>query len=391
MQESDRKLISVLVLSAAAIAVALYALQNAARIVFAPTRSSVETGIVAANVPAQGAEGATKGPVTVADHLRIPWAVLDAGDGALLVTERPGTLRKIASDGSSTAYAIEGVQAVGEGGLLGAAWGPPDVESKFLYLYMTVRKGPKLVDRVVRYRWTDAGPVFDRIILDDIPAYQYHDGGTVAFGPDAMLYVTTGDAGDDANAQDRNSLAGKILRLTPDGGIPADNPFGNATWSYGHRNPQGIAWDDRGRLWATEHGRSGASTGYDELNLIVKGGNYGWPVIQGDQTKEGMIAPVANSGPTETWAPSGLAWYRGKLFFAGLRGESLYEAAPTEDGKVAGLRADFRGEFGRLRAVAVIGGRMYLTTSNTDGRGKSKDGDDRIIGVDPALFFAGGR
>lgn len=391
MRDSDRNLLRVLVLSAAAIAVAFYAAKNAARVVFAPTPSSVESGITAANVPAlaSGTNETPKGPVTVADRLRIPWAVIDAGGGALLVTERPGTLRRIAADGSSAAYPIADVEAVGEGGLLGMTEGPPGGGKKWLYLYMTAQKGKKLVDRVVRYSWTDAGPVLDRIILDDIPAYQYHDGGTVAFGPDGMLYVTTGDAGDTANAQDRNALAGKILRLTPEGGIPADNPFGNATWSYGHRNPQGLAWDDEGRLWATEHGRSGVTTGYDELNLIVKGGNYGWPVIQGDQMKEGMIAPVVNSGPTETWAPSGLAWYRGKLFFAGLRGESLYEATPTADGKVTGLRADFRGEFGRLRAVTIIGGRMYLTTSNTDGRGTPREGDDRIIAVDPGIFFPG--
>lgn len=391
MRESDRKLLSMLVLSAAAIAVAFYAAKNAARVVFAPTASTVERGLASSDLPAPaGAKETPKGPVTVAGDLRVPWAVVDAGGGALLVTERPGTLRKIMPDGSSVSYAVEGVAAVGEGGLLGAAWGPPGAAKPFLYLYMTARKGGAAVDRVVRYAWTDAGPVEDKVIIDGIPAYQYHDGGTVAFGPDGMLYVTTGDAGASANAQDRNSLAGKILRLTPDGGIPADNPFGNATWSYGHRNPQGIAWDDKGRLWATEHGRSGATTGYDELNLIVKGGNYGWPTIQGDQTKDGMIAPVVNSGPTETWAPSGLAWYRGKLFFAGLRGESLYEAAPTGDGKVTGLRADFRGEFGRLRAVTVIGGRMYLTTSNTDGRGTAREGDDRIIAVDPGIFFAGG-
>jgi len=182
-------------------------------------------------------------------------------------------------------------------------------------------------------------------------------------------------------AQDINSLAGKILRLRDDGTYPEDNPFRNAVYSYGHRNPQGLAWDSDGNLWSTEHGRSGKLSGMDELNLIEKGKNYGWPIIQGDESRDEMITPKVNSGPDETWAPAGMAFYDNSLFFSGLRGETLYEAK-IENGNVVELKAHFRKEFGRLRAV-VIGpnDNLYISTSNTDGRGKERSGDDKIIKI----------
>ncbi|HWQ99627.1 MAG TPA: PQQ-dependent sugar dehydrogenase, partial [Candidatus Methylomirabilis sp.] len=206
-----------------------------------------------------------------------------------------------------------------------------------------------------------------------------------AFGPDGKLYVTTGDAGRDRNAQDKTSLAGKILRLNDDGTVPDDNPFGTAVWSYGHRNPQGLVWDDQGRLWATEHGRSGILSGFDELNLIEKGKNYGWPAIQGDDKKEGLVTPVINSGANETWAPSGAVYVDGSVFFAGLRGETLYEAR-VNDTPVT-LKKHLVGQYGRLRAV-VLGpdGDLYLTTSNLDGRGTPVTDDDRIVRINPRLF-----
>jgi glucose/arabinose dehydrogenase len=220
------------------------------------------------------------------------------------------------------------------------------------------------------------------VILADIPGAQFHDGGRMAFGPDGLLYITTGDAGNGANAQDRNSLAGKILRLKDDGSIPSDNPFG----TLGHRNPQGLAWDDAGRLWATEHGRSGARSGFDEINLIEAGKNYGWPDSEGDETADGVIAPVRHSGASATWAPAGAAFFDGSIFFTGLRGEALYEARLHER-EIESFTAHFAGEFGRLRA-AVLGpdGFLYITTSNTDGRGRPRSDDDKIIKVDPAIF-----
>jgi glucose/arabinose dehydrogenase len=200
-----------------------------------------------------------------------------------------------------------------------------------------------------------------------------------------MMYLTTGDANNTATAQDTNSLAGKTLRFTPDGGIPQDNPIpGSPVWSYGHRNAQGIAWDSQGRMWQTEHGRSGATSGMDEVNLIEKGKNYGWPTIQGSQTQAGMVTPAANSGATVTWAPSGMAFANGRLYFAGLKGEALYSAEVKADGTLGTLTAHLKGTYGRLRAVTLgPDGFLYVTTSNKDGRGTAKAGDDKILKIHP--------
>jgi len=198
------------------------------------------------------------------------------------------------------------------------------------------------------------------IIVGNIPGARYHDGGRLAFGPDGMLYITTGDATDSNLAQDTESLAGKILRVYDDGSVPEDNPFGNEMYSYGHRNPQGIVWDELGQLWATEHGRSGVRSGLDELNLIKAGQNYGWPDIEGDATADGKITPVLHSGANATWAPAGIVYWDASLFFAGLRGEALYEYnLVTKEFKL-----HFREEFGRIRAV-VMGpdDRIYWTLS----------------------------
>jgi glucose/arabinose dehydrogenase len=303
--------------------------------------------------------------------------------GDLLVTERPGTLRRVEN---GQVHKIEGVRHAGEGGLLGLALHPKFEQNRWLYLYLTTDSGDGLTNRVEKYTYQDDRLSTRKIILGGIPGAQYHDGGRIAFGPDGHLYITTGDAGEDNAAQDTNSLAGKTLRVTDDGKAPADNPFGNEVYSYGHRNPQGLAWDDDGRLWQTEHGRSGLQSGYDELNLIEKGGNYGWPIIEGDETRAGMRPPIAHSGADETWAPASLAYREGSLFFGGLRGESLYEAKLTGDNHVE-LKAHFRGDWGRLRTVAFgPDGQMYLTTSNTDGRGNEMTGDDKIIRIDPSIF-----
>jgi glucose/arabinose dehydrogenase len=295
------------------------------------------------------------------------------------VTERGGQLTKISSDGTKQSYVVSGTAEVGEGGLLGMALAPDFETSRFVYLYQTVRHpNGRVANRVVRAVF-QGGLGEPQVVIDEIPGAKYHDGGRIAFGPDGMLYITTGDASESSQAQDTASLAGKILRLNPDGSVPSDNPFGNAVWSYGHRNPQGLAWDDQGRLWATEHGRSGISTGYDELNLIVKGGNYGWPDLQGDAKREGMIPPVAHSGPKVTWAPAGIAFYDGALYFAGLRGAALYRAVPDESGKVDGVTPFLQKEYGRLRAVHTIGNYLYVTTSNRDGRGSARDWDDQLL------------
>lgn len=343
------------------------------------TETPLEQSVIQEEVKPQDIE-------IIAENLDIPWEIAFLPNGEILVTERPGTLRKIGLD--KKVITVEGVYHIGEGGLLGMALHSDFERTRWIYLYLTTRMAEGLVNRVERYRFNDDRLAERTVILDTIPGAAYHDGGRIAFGPDGYLYITTGDAGNEKLAQDINSLAGKILRIADDGTIPPDNPFGNAVYSYGHRNSQGLAWDEQGRLWATEHGRSGALSGLDELNLIEKGTNYGWPVIQGDEEMEGMRTPVMNSGPDETWAPAGAVYLDERIFFTGLRGESLYEAKISLEGTVEYIKAHFREIFGRLRALQKgPDGYFYLTTSNTDGRGNPRPGDDKLIRINPEIFF----
>lgn len=342
---------------------------------FYPTESNLPTGTT--EVDRQFTE-------TIATKLTVPWglAVLPTGD--ILVTERSGTLRRLGED--QQLHTIEGVAHVGEGGLLGIALHPQFEDNRYLYLYLTTQSGDGLVNRVERYKYQDNGLSDKKLILGAIPGAANHDGGRLAFGPDGYLYVTTGDAGQEEAAQDTDSLAGKILRITDEGQPAPDNPFGNAVYSYGHRNPQGIAWDKDGRLWSSEHGRSGLRSGFDEINLIESGVNYGWPVIQGDEKRDDMRAPVVHSGENETWAPASLAYVDGQLFFGGLRGESLYQATIRGD-TLTDLKVNFNGQFGRIREATLgTNNEIFITTSNTDGRGTPGSEDDRIIRLNKSIF-----
>lgn len=346
---------------------------------YTPTKTFLEKGVVQEEVKPSDIE-------IIAENLNIPWEVTFLPNGEILVTERPGTLRKIWPD--KKVITVEGVYHVGEGGLLGMALHPDFERTRWIYLYLTTKIPEGFANRVERYYFESDRLTERTVIIDSIPGAAYHDGGRIAFGPDGYLYITTGDAGNEDSAQDINSLAGKILRIRDDGTIPRDNPFGNAVYSYGHRNSQGLAWDEQNRLWATEHGRSGVFSGFDELNLIEKGVNYGWPVIQGDEKAEGMRTPMVNSGPDETWAPAGAVYLDNRIFFTGLRGESLYEAKISSDGTVEYIRAHWQGTFGRLRAIQKgPDGYFYLTTSNTDGRGNPRPGDDKLIRINPEIFF----
>lgn len=316
----------------------------------------------------------------IAQDLQIPWDLVFLPDGDILVSERPGNLVRL-SDGLK--IPVSGVRHQGEGGLLGLALHPDFNNNKFLYIYLTTATNGGLENRVERYIWEDGNLIFNKEIISGIPGASYHDGGQIEFGPDGLLYISTGDAGNSNDSQDRNSIAGNILRLTDEGSTPTNNPFGNATYSYGHRNVQGLAWDGQDQLWATEHGRSGVQSGLDELNLIKPGQNYGWPVIQGDQTRENMVTAVINSGPSVTWAPGGIAYLNGSLFWGGLRGNALYQFDISSEK----LTSHFYQEFGRIRAV-VLGpdGFLYITTSNRDGRGEVQEGDDKIIKINPKIF-----
>ncbi len=314
----------------------------------------------------------------VAKNLTVPWEVAFLPSGEMLVTQRTGELLKIGTDTKIVAE-IEGVTHVGEGGLLGLALHPAFKQNNYIYLYFTSTVNNKITNRVERYKLENDALAEKKVILQGINGAANHDGGRLAFGPDNLLYITTGDAQEEGSAQDKNSLSGKILRVTDEGRIPSSNPFGNAVYSLGHRNPQGLAWDKEGRLWSSEHGPSGLGSGFDEINLIEAGSNYGWPLVKGDEAKEGFILPTLHSGSRDTWAPSGLAYKDGSLFFAGLRGEALYQAKLLESGKLS-LSEHFKGQFGRIRAV-VVGpdGNLYFSTSNTDGRGNPSNDDDQIV------------
>ncbi len=345
---------------------------------YQPTETTLKLGTQIANVRG------SKAVKTVAAGLQIPWEIAILPNEDILVTERPGTLRRVTGDGAI--IKVDGVKHHGEGGLQGMTLHPNFAENQYIYLYMTTLRNDRLENRVVRYRYVDDELLEPTEVIAGIPGAKYHDGGRIEFGPDGKLYIATGDATSVGAAQDVNSLAGKILRIDDDGSIPEDNPFGNAVWSYGHRNPQGIAWDSEGRLWSTEHGRSVPKSGFDELNLIGRGLNYGWPDIQGDEERQNMLMPAVHSGPTETWAPAGMAYHNGSLFFAGLRGEALYEAE-LNGSEVVDMKVHYYQDFGRLRAVYLgPDNYLYLTTSNTDGRGEPRDGDDKILRVNPAAL-----
>lgn len=319
-------------------------------------------------------------------NLEVPWALAFLPNGDLLVTERIGRLKLLPKSNFANPIdlgSIEGVVQQGEGGLHGITVHPEFEKNNFIYLYFTyLANGNDTFNRVVRYKLIDNKLEGQEIIVDKIPGALFHDGGRIKFGPDKYLYITTGDAQEPSLAQDKNSLAGKILRVADEGKAASGNPFNTLIYSYGHRNPQGIAWDSTGQLWETEHGQSAT----DEVNKIEYGKNYGWPVIRGDQAKEGMVTPLMHSGD-ETWAPSGAAFVKLSdgselLFFAGLRGKSLFELN-FKDGSTL-FRRHFKNQFGRIREV-ILGpdNLLYITTSNKDGRGNPSSDDDRIIRVNP--------
>ncbi|KKR39349.1 MAG: Quinoprotein glucose dehydrogenase [Candidatus Woesebacteria bacterium GW2011_GWB1_40_101] len=331
------------------------------------------------NVPSP--KDAKDAPATevIAQGLDTPWSIAFLPDGNMLVTERKGTVRL----NENPIATIKNSKEIGEGGLLGIALDPNFSANYYVYLYYTYSEsGGNTLNRVVRMKYKNNQLIDEKIIVEAIPGASNHNGGRVKFGPDGFLYITTGDAQNPSSAQDTNSLAGKILRVDENGNPAGGNPFGNRVYSFGHRNPQGITWDKNGALFETEHGPSGTETGNDEFNKIEIGKNYGWPDIRGKETKEGMVTPIAESGRTDTWAPAGLAYLNGKFYFTGLRGEALYEV--TLNGASANLKTHFKGEFGRLRDV-IVGpdGMLYLTTSNRDGRGVPKAGDDKIIRINP--------
>lgn len=308
----------------------------------------------------------------IADGLNVPWSLAFLPNGDLLFTERPGRVRIIRAGQLQTepVATIPGVAAIGEGGLLGMALHPQFASNGYVYFYFTTSvTAGNTTNRIIRMTYSNQQLSGTTVILDNIAGANIHNGGRIKFGPDGYLYIGTGDAADPSKAQDKNSLAGKILRVTDTGEAAPGNPFNNRTYSYGHRNPQGLAWDASGQLWQSEHGPDGQ----DELNKITAGQNYGWPTIRGDQTASGMIGPVTHSG-ADTWAPSGMSIIGNQVYIASLRGTSITKL--TLPGGT-NLTQYFKDTYGRIRDV-VVGpdGMLYISTSNTS--------NDRIIRVNPA-------
>ncbi|MFC0447670.1 PQQ-dependent sugar dehydrogenase [Rhodococcus jostii] len=330
------------------------------------------------STPSTAAAPSAGEPTVVAADLEVPWGIAFLPDGTALIAERDsGAVRHLQAGGVTTVIGeVPGVAARGESGLLGLAVSPAYASDQTIYAYLTTDDD----NRVVALRFDGRGLGEPTPILTGIPAGSIHDGGRIAFGPDGKLYVATGEAGDRPRAQDPSSLGGKILRINPDGSIPADNPTpGSPVWSLGHRNVQGLAWDDAGRLWATEFG---ANT-WDEVNLIEPGANYGWPEVEGQAGEAGFVDPVIQWATGDA-SPSGLAFHDGSLWMAALRGERLWRIPVGGDGSLGEPQSLFEGEYGRLRTVvATPDGALWFSTSNRDGRGDPGDGDDRILMLRP--------
>lgn len=345
-----------------------------------PGTTSPPAGEESPDAPADAAP-VELGISVVAEGLVAPWDVAFAPDGTAYVSERDrGVISRIGPDGRREEVATVPVDPAGEGGLLGLAFGP----GARLYAYYTSATD----NRIVRFPPGLPPGSPPESVLTGIPKARIHDGGRIAFGPDGMLYAGTGDAAEPALAQEPGSLAGKVLRLTPDGEVPADNPIeGSLVYSLGHRNVQGLAWTADGTLYASELGPDAD----DEINRIVPGGNYGWPLVTGRAGREDLIDPVFVRQPPEaSW--SGLAALRdgaipqweGDLFAAGLRGNRLWRLVLGAGGEVVEHEELLVGEYGRLRAVRQApDGSLWVLTNNRDGRGNPGPSDDRILRLGP--------
>ncbi|MFK0231570.1 PQQ-dependent sugar dehydrogenase [Streptomyces vinaceus] len=335
------------------------------------------SGAAEAAPPAQGSVTVTG---EVAKDLESPWGVAPLPGGDLLVASRDkGTISRVAAaTGAVTQIGkVPGVAPGGEGGLLGLALSPSYASDRMVYAYFTTESD----NRIARMRYDEQRDPGQQLGAPDtvfrgIPKGMIHNGGRIAFGPDKMLYAGTGETGDIGLAQDRKSLGGKILRMTPDGQPVHGNPEADSVvYSYGHRNVQGLAWDKDKRLWAAEFGQNT----WDELNLIEPGANYGWPEAEGKAGKPGLRDPVA-VWKTDEASPSGIAWAQGSVWMAGLKGARLWRIPLAGARPVAEPEAFLTGKYGRLRTVIALGGdRLLLVTSETDGRGSPEAGDDRIL------------
>jgi glucose/arabinose dehydrogenase len=350
---------------------------------------------------ASTADGAVQFRVeTIAGSLQVPWSLSFAPDGRIIFTERPGRVRVIENGRLRTQplAVIGDVESRSESGLMGLTLHPQFASNRFLYLAYAYKADGGQRVRVVRFRETGDQLTDRKLIIEEIPAAQFHAGCRLRFGPDGKLYITTGDATEPNTAQRLDSLGGKILRLNDDGTIPQDNPFVGQSearpeiWSYGHRNPQGIDFQPgTSLLFETEHGPSGgdASGGGDEFNLIEKGKNYGWPVVHHRDARAGMESPLLEYTPAVAPASgafyqgTGFPQFRGNFFFGNLRGETIIRVV-LDGRRVVSQERLLERRYGRIRDVAEgPDGAIYFSTSNRDGRGSPADDDDRILRLVP--------
>lgn len=342
--------------------------------------------------PAATASSATLDPTlpqpevidTVTTGLAAPWSVAFLPDGSALVSERDtaAVVHLVGTGNQWTAQSagdVPGVEPDGEGGLLGLAVLPAAAGDTAQATQVVAYWSTADDNRVGVMSWANGELGEPRVILSGIPHAGFHNGGRLLVADDGTLFVATGDAGEPEAAQDPESLAGKILRINADGSIPADNPNPDSpVYSSGHRNVQGLAFDEQGRLWASEFG----SSDVDELNLIEPGGNYGWPIYEGAGGDARFIDPAAQWSPTSTASPSGLAIIGGSAWVAGLRGQTLWQVPLSTSGDAGEPVASFAKTYGRFRdVVAAPDGTLWVVTNNTDGRGDPRQGDDRILRV----------
>lgn len=329
---------------------------------------------------------------TVAEGLEAPWSIDFTSTGHIFFTERPGLVRLVNDGKLQEDPVLELFDSPSdEGGTLGLAVDPNFETNQYVYVYYTTRE---LTNRVARYRFNGEQLVEAEPLIEDIPGDNIHNGGRIAFGPGGLLHVGTGDAHMGELAQEKDSLAGKILRLEPDGSIPPDNPDPDSpVYSLGHRNVQGLSWSQDDELYATEHGPQA----HDEVNRIEPGANYGWPLVEGhvnlgpraDAPVADYQNPAISSGDV-TWAPSGATFYtgdvlprewQGTFLFAGLRSQAIWRYDPDTDR----LENLFDHEYGRLRDIQQgPDGNLYILTSNRDGRGDPAADDDRLLRIMPS-------
>lgn len=349
-------------------------------------RTLLKAGLATSGGAALGLGITTAGPAkaaprvdrTLAKGLGVPWGIAFLPNGNALVGERDsGDVNVVRRTGGRRRIGNLDVFSqksnAGESGLLGLALHPDFAANRLLYAYLSTRDD----NRIVRMTYADGGLGAAEVVLADIPMNVHHNGGGLVFGPDGLLYASTGDGEVGSRAQSRTSLGGKVLRLTPDGGVPTGNPFDNYTWSMGHRNVEGITFDARGALWASEFGEKEA----DELNRIEPGANYGWPRVEGGDGSGGFRDPLAEWSPTSICSPAGIAVANSRAWLGALRGECVYSVRLR--GPEAGAkRRHFTGRFGRIRAVAAApDGSLWITTSNRDGRATPGAGDDKVIRI----------